>query len=103
MTPEGKIKVKFSKKLTSLMRVYKFCPVQNGMGAPGLDFYMCVNGYFVAVEAKANASKKPTPRQELTMSTIREAGGLCFVVFDDASIDACIEVIVRLGGTNVCG
>lgn len=99
MTPEGKVKLNFSKKLRLLKRVFKFCPVQNGMGIPGLDFFLCVNGFFVAVEAKANAAKKPTPRQELTMGAIREAGGHVFVIYDDESIDTCIGSLVILANT----
>lgn len=98
-TPEGKIKLKFANKLRSLKRMYKFMPVQNGMGAPGLDYYLCAGGHFVGVEAKANASKKPTPRQELTMAAILAAGGHVFVVYDDETIDAAIGAIVILANT----
>lgn len=96
MTPEGKIKKRFSEKLSKLNHIFRFMPVQNGMGLPGLDFFLSVNGRFVAVEAKANAKLKPTPRQELTMAAIRQAGGHVFIIYDDASIDACIGSIVIL-------
>jgi len=59
-------------------------PVQNGMGAPSLDFIGSYKGYFFAVETKA-PGKKPTPRQEVTIETIRAAGGAVFVIDGDTS------------------
>ena len=57
-------------------------PVQNGMGAPSLDFICCHKGVYFAVETKA-PGKKLTPRQEHTVSQIQKAGGKCFVVDGD--------------------
>lgn len=98
-TPEGKVKDMVRRALarlvfpgTSRSAVYSFMPVQNGMGAPGLDFYLCVNGYFVAIETKA-AGKKPTPRQEHTMGQITAANGLTLVVDGKESLDTAITII----------
>lgn len=82
VTPEGRIKAKVDKALASLPNCYRFKPVQNGMGAPGLDYYCCVHGKFVAIETK-RPGKNPTSRQEQTIAKIRAAGGFVFVVHDD--------------------
>lgn len=95
MTPEGKVKKRLNKRLSDLFgnKVYRFMPVQTGYGSPGLDYFLCVNGYFVSIETKAEGNK-PTPRQLTTMANIKEAGGLTFVVDNDESIEF---VMHRLG------
>ena len=95
--PESKIKDlvkrRFEKEFPD---AYRFCPVQNGMGAPGLDVFYCIPcGIFVAIETKA-PGKKPTPRQMLTMEAIGAAGGLCFVVDGVSSLEAAITEIIDL-------
>jgi len=90
-TPEGRVKAYLKTAMEKAYPMaYRFSPVQNGMGAPGLDHYYCVNGAFVAFEAK-RPGKDPTARQEITIGEIEEAGGLTFVVHDKAEIDAAIE------------
>jgi hypothetical protein len=79
MTPEGKIKNEIKKQLKRYPAVYYFMPVQAGYGAKTLDFLLCVDKYFVAIEAKA-PGKKPTPLQEATMREIQNAGGVVFVI-----------------------
>ena len=87
-TPEGTIK----KQIRALFleygaQVYSSMPVQNGMGTPMLDFHVCVNGNYLAVEAK-----KPTgvltARQELTKAAIEAAGGTVFRVRDADELEA---------------
>lgn len=77
-TPEGKVKDKV-KAVLKKYHAYWHCPVQNGMGAPSLDFIGCINGQYFAIETKA-ASKQPTPRQAMTMQQIADAGGKTFLV-----------------------
>lgn len=77
-TPEGRVKEQV-KKVLSKHGVYWHCPVQNGMGAPSLDFICSHQGRYVAVETKA-PGKTPTERQLNTMERISAAGGKCFVV-----------------------
>lgn len=99
MTPEGKVKAMVKRNLKTLAKVYSFMPVQNGMGAPGLDLFNCINGYFVAIETKAKG-KTLTPRQEQTKADIEAAGGLVLVVDDFASMAlamATIEDLVNPG------
>ena len=78
MTPEGKAKQRV-KKLLNKYGVYSHMPVQNGMGAPTLDFICCYNGLYLAIETKA-PGKKPTQRQLKTMTKIAKAGGVAMVV-----------------------
>lgn len=91
-TPEGKVKDMVRRGLDKLACLYRFMPVQNGMGAPGLDFYLCAGGWFIAIETKV-PGKKPTPRQETTIASIEAAHGLVFVVDDKESCDKAMDVI----------
>ena len=81
MTPEGAVKREV-KKVLKEYKAYYHMPVQNGMGAPTLDFVGCYNGRFFAIETKA-PGKKPTPRQEVTVALIKAAGGEAFVIDGD--------------------
>ena len=95
MTPEGRVKAKVKKALATLPRRYHFMPVQNGMGAPALDFYCCINGKFVAIETKT-PGKAMTPRQLETTSQIIAAGGIVHMVLDDISIEHMMQGLRRL-------
>ena len=77
-TPEGKVKDAIKRTLAEY-GAYRHMPVQNGMGAPTLDFVGCHDGRYFAIEAKA-PGKRPTARQENTMRAIRAAGGKVFVI-----------------------
>lgn len=95
MTPEGKVKAAVKKVLKGA-DAYYHCPVMNGMGAPALDFHVCVPvtitqdmvggrvGVYVGIETKA-PGKTFTPRQLLTAREITEAGGEVFLV--DGNLD----------------
>ena len=96
MTPEGKVKDKV-KKLLKEAGAYYHMPVQNGMGAPTLDFVGCHQGNFFAIETKA-PGKKPTPRQEQTIADMRRARAAVFVVDGSeetvASLRAWLAVVM---------
>ena len=92
-TPEGKIKAMVKRKLAKLPRKYLFMPVQNGMGAPGLDWYCCIEGRFVAIETKV-PGKNLTERQEDTKMQIIAAGGIVFVVRTEENADMMIAWIL---------
>jgi len=77
-TPEGKVKDKV-KKVLKAFDAYWHCPVQNGLGAPSLDFIGCYKGLFYAIETKAG-NKQPTPRQESTIAEMRKSGAKVFVI-----------------------
>lgn len=101
MTPEGKVKAKVVKRLAVFdKKCYRFMPVQMGYGAPGLDFFLCFYGRFVAVETKTKG-KKLTARQEATRAVIISAGGLVFVVDGDESLDAMMNYLHVLA-VNQC-
>lgn len=94
-TPEGKIKTKVKERLQREFGAahWRFMPVQSGFGSVALDLLICVCGRFIAIETKADPSKKLTPLQQTTAALIRSAGGLVFVVSDDASLDEAIAKI----------
>ena len=98
MTPEGKVKEQV-KKLLKQHGAYYHMPVQNGMGAPTLDFVCCIKGRFFAIETKA-PGKKPTPRQELTMTQMADAGAAVFVVRDDESLATVAAYLWKIGTPN---
>ena len=95
MTPEGRVKAKVDRALKKHfgVRCYPFKPVQNGMGAPGLDYYCCIAGLFVAIETKV-PGKGLTPRQSDTRSQIIGAGGIVFVIHDENEIDAMVATML---------
>ncbi len=78
MTPEGKVKAKV-KAVLKRFGAYYHMVVQNGLGAPSLDFVGCHTGKFFAVETKAG-NKDMTDRQKQTAETMREAGAEVFLV-----------------------
>lgn len=90
MTPEGKIKAMVRKGLKELGDAcWYFMPVQSGYGRPALDIMGYVNGHGFAIETKAPGGRV-TPRQQLTIAALREAGVLVFIV---DSGEACLGAI----------
>lgn len=85
-TPEKRVK----KKLTDMLKnegIWYFFPAANGMGKAGIPDVICiVEGQFVGIECKADATKKPTALQLMCAKDIRAAGGYWFLVYDDYSI-----------------
>lgn len=78
-TPEAKVKEKI-KKILKEHNVYFAMPMGTGYGNSGVpDFLCCVNGKFLAIEAKAGKGI-PTALQEKNMRDIKAAGGLAMVV-----------------------
>jgi hypothetical protein len=82
-TPESKVKDRVKTALRHMeqelgISIYYHMPVQNGMGAPTLDFVGCLHGKFFAIECKA-PGKKPTERQYCTIADMEAAGGRVFV------------------------
>lgn len=87
MTPEGKVKEKIKQVLRE-HGAYYHMPVQNGMGKPSLDFIGCINGRFIAVEAKAERGSL-TLRQKATIADMEAAGAFVLVIqgVDDPAFD----------------
>lgn len=91
-TPEGRVKAQINRALKALPRCYKFMPVQSGLGAKSLDYLLCINGRFVAIEAKA-PGKWYTVLQEEHAQQIRDAGGLTFLVDGPTSLASAMNWI----------
>ena len=51
------------------------------------DRVVIVDGLFVGIECKADKTKKPTRLQQNCMQQIEAAGGKCFLVYDDETIE----------------
>ena len=79
MTPEGKVKAAVNRLLDKYKKHYRYMPVPGGFGATTLDYLLCINGYFLAIETKA-PGKKPTDRQKTVIAQIKRAGGAVFVI-----------------------
>lgn len=92
MTPEGRVKAKVKRALATLRRHYHFMPVQNGMGAPALDYFCCISGLFIAIETKV-PGKGLTDRQRLTANAIVAAHGIVYVIHDDHEIEQMIYAL----------
>jgi len=81
-TPEGKVKKAVQKVLDNKGKfgvIYHYWPVPAGYGSPTLDCIICYRGVFIAIETKA-PGKKPTPRQELSISDMLAAGAIVMVI-----------------------
>lgn len=81
-TPESKVKAKI-KAILAKHNAYYAMPVGSGYGNAGVpDFLCCVNGRFVAVEAKAGKGRA-TALQEKHIEKIQTVGGLAIIVRED--------------------
>lgn len=93
-TPEQKIKRKVS-ALFKQYDVWYFMPASNGYGKAGIpDYVACVDGRFLGVECKADATKKPTTLQIKQGNDIMAHGGQWLVVCDDETLQK-LETVVR--------
>lgn len=81
MTPEGRVKSAV-KRVLDAYEAYFHMPVQNGMGAPSLDFVGCHRGKFYAVETKAGR-KQMTDRQANTAGQMEAAGARVFLINEE--------------------
>jgi pantoate kinase len=78
-TPEAKVKTKI-KAILKAHSVYYAMPIGTGYGSSGVpDFLCCVNGKFVAIEAKAGKGEV-TALQLKNLSDINKAGGYTLVI-----------------------
>lgn len=75
-------------------KVWFYSPQAGPFGRSGVpDRVAIVKGQFVGIEAKADQTKKPTKLQQHCMKQIEAAGGKCFVVYDNATIEQVREYI----------
>ncbi len=81
-TPEAKVKAKI-KKILKDNGVYYAMPIGTGYGNSGVpDFLCCVNGNFLAVEAKAGKGTT-TALQEKNLREIKQCGGTAAVIAEE--------------------
>lgn len=82
MTPEGIVKAHVKAVLKSYGAHYQM-PVTGGYGRSGAsDFLVCYRGFFIAIECKADKTKKLTPLQENAGIAVRAAGGWFLTIHD---------------------
>ena len=87
-SPEGRIKSRLDTMLKA-EGVWYFSPQAGPFGMAGIpDRVAIVAGQFVGIECKADKYNKPTPLQAKCMRDIEQAGGKCFVTYDDETIAA---------------
>jgi hypothetical protein len=95
-TPEAKVKAKI-KAILKEHNVYYAMPIGTGYGNSGVpDFLCCVNGKFVAIEAKAGKGE-PTALQWKNLDAINKAGGYTLVI-RETNIDYLTKVIAECMG-----
>lgn len=93
-TPEAKVKAKI-KAILKAHNVYYAMPIGTGYGNSGVpDFLCCVNGCFLAIEAKAGKGTT-TALQEKNLTNVREAGGRALVISETniGALDAKIKFL----------
>jgi len=82
LTPESKVKEKI-KKVLKAHGVYYAMPIGTGYGNSGVpDFLCCINGHFVAIEAKAGKGVA-TALQLKNLAAIDLAGGHPMIIRED--------------------
>lgn len=90
MTPEGDVKDEITKELLK-RGAHIFMPVQYGYGKRAVDFVVCLNGRYVAIEAKrADCPPKPTRLQLDFLRKTRAAGGVGVVAQSWADVEAAL-------------
>lgn len=95
MKPEEQVKARIKGWLQN-QGAYFFMPVQTGYGATTLDFLVCLRGRFLGVECKRKGTTRPSPRQQICMDNIEQAGGWAFCV---DSLDKLVEGLnAKAGG-----
>jgi hypothetical protein len=81
-TPESKVKTKI-KAILKEQGVYYAMPIGTGYGNAGVpDFLCCVNGRFVAIEAKAGIGQT-TALQDKNLRDIAAANGVTLIIRED--------------------
>ena len=91
-TPEALVKKKIRAMLVEHGALF-FSPVTGGYGVSGVsDIIALHNGTFIAIEAKADATKKPTELQKKFLGQVRANGGIALVIHKD-NLDELKEVL----------
>jgi hypothetical protein len=92
-TPEAKVKAKI-KAILKEHNIYYAMPIGSGYGNAGVpDFLCCVNGYFVAIEAKAGKGQA-TALQLKNLRDINASGGYTCII-NETNLDYLKAVIAE--------
>ena len=92
-TPESKIKAKI-KAILKAHNVYYAMPIGTGYGNSGVpDFLCCVNGKFLAIEAKAGKGQA-TALQLKNLQAVNNAGGYACII-NETNLDYLTNVIAE--------
>jgi hypothetical protein len=89
MTAENLVKREIKRGLTA-RGIWFFMPVQCGYGRAAIDFICCMDGLFLAIEAKAG-NNKVGARQQATLEEIKVAGGRAVVAYSWADVEEALE------------
>jgi len=90
---EAAVKRRITAGLKKYDGLWYFMPVQSGIGAAALDYLVCINGRFVAVETKA-VNGRLTDRQKHVAKMITDAGGLVYVVRGTEEAEEWVKVVL---------
>jgi len=91
-TPEGLVKTKI-KRILNERNALHFSPYMAGMGVAGVsDIIALYKGRFIAIEAKSDATKKPTELQKKFLFSVEVNGGLPLVIHK-GNLDVLTEVL----------
>ena len=94
-TPEAKVKAKI-KAILKAHNAYYAMPIGTGYGNSGVpDFLCCVNGKFVAIEAKAGKGEA-TALQLKNLRDINNAGGYTLII-RESNFEYLTNVISECG------
>lgn len=95
-TPEALVK-KQIRKILDAEGVYYAMPIGTGFGNSGVpDFLCCVNGKFVAIEAKAG-NGKTTALQDAHIIRIQECKGVAMII-NEKNIDMLLPLLRYMKG-----
>ena len=93
-TPEAKVKAKI-KAILKAHGAYYAMPIGTGYGSSGVpDFLVCLNGEFLAIEAKAGKGV-PTALQLKNLREIEVAGGRTLVINEQSLELKVLEAILE--------
>lgn len=95
-TPEAKVKAKI-KAILKAHNIYYAMPIGTGYGNSGVpDFLCCVNGKFLAIEAKAGKGKT-TALQEKNLRQIQDSNGWSMVVNEESieEVQIILNILLR--------
>jgi hypothetical protein len=92
-TPEAKVKAKIKATLKAYGAYYAM-PIGSGYGSSGTpDFLVCLNGEFLAIEAKAGKGV-PTALQLKNLREVEAAGGRTIIINEDGIKLNILEAIL---------